>query len=47
MHILASTYWQTNQKQKAIAMYDRIIAIMTKQPNANVQMLAGTYWARL
>lgn len=44
MQILASTYWQTNQKQKAIAMYDRIIAIMTKQPNANVQMLAGTYW---
>ncbi len=44
MHILASTYWQTNQKQKAIAMYDRIIAIMQKQPNVTAQMLASTYW---
>ena len=44
MQLLASTYWMTNQRQKAIAMYDRVLAIVLKQPNANVQMIAGTYW---
>lgn len=44
MQILASTYWQTNQRPKAIALYDKVIAIMQKAPNVNAQMLASTYW---
>ncbi len=42
---LASIYWQTNQRAKATALYDRAIAIAMKSPDANVQTKAGTVWA--
>ncbi len=45
LQALASTYWQTNQKQKAIALYDRVLRIADKSSTGNVQMMAGTYWA--
>ncbi len=45
LQALASTYWQTNQKQKAIALYDRVLKIADKSAAGNVQMMAGTYWA--
>lgn len=51
LQILASVYWQTNQRPKAIQLYDRAIAIATKAtaPGAgplagNVQLLAGSLW---
>lgn len=44
LQILASTYWQTNQRPKAIALYDRVLAIAEKQSATNVQILASTYW---
>ncbi len=44
LQLLASTYWQTNQRPKAIALYDRVLAIAENKAGTNVQMLAGTYW---
>ena len=44
LQVLASTYWQSNQKQKAIALFDRVLAIADKAYSGNVQALAGTYW---
>lgn len=44
LQILASTYWQTNQKDKAIKIYDRVLAMADKAGKDNVQMLAGIYW---
>nr|MBA3464471.1 CHAT domain-containing protein [Deltaproteobacteria bacterium] len=44
LQILASTYWMTNQKAKAIAIYDRVLAIADKHGKGNVQLVAGTYW---
>lgn len=44
LQILASAYWQTNQKDKAIKIYDRVLAIADKAGKDNVQLVAGTYW---
>lgn len=45
LQALASTYWQTNQKQKAVALYDRVLKIADKSAAGNVQMMASTYWS--
>ena len=44
LQILAGTYWQTNQKDKAIKMYDRVLAMADKAGKDNVQLVAGIYW---
>lgn len=44
MQLLASTYWQTNQRAKAIALYDQVIALVEKNASSNVQTVAATYW---
>ncbi|MBL0217668.1 MAG: CHAT domain-containing protein [Myxococcales bacterium] len=44
LQALAAGYWQANQKQKAIALYDRVLAIVDKSASGNVQLIAGTYW---
>ncbi|MBS1119747.1 MAG: tetratricopeptide repeat protein [Deltaproteobacteria bacterium] len=41
---LAALYWMTNQKPKAIAMYDRAIAITTNDPKSSVLVKASTLW---
>ena len=43
MQIVASVYWQTNQKPKAIALYDRIVAVV-QASTATVMMRASTLW---
>ncbi len=42
---LAALYWQTNQKPKAIALYDRAIAISTNDPKSTVMIKASTLWS--
>ena len=42
---LAMSYWQTNQRPRAIALYDRAIAAVDAMPDAQVSMRAGTMWA--
>ena len=44
LQILASIYWQTNQRDKAIKIYDRILAIADKAGKDNVQLVGGIYW---
>src|SRR5262249_38793774 len=44
LQLVASLYWQTNQRQKAIATYDRVIALVTNSPDANVMTKAATMW---
>ncbi len=44
MQIVAGLYWQTNQKPKAIAMYDKIIAIIDASSTMTVIMRASTLW---
>jgi len=41
----ASVYWQTNQKPKAIALYDRLIATAESSKTMNVVMRAATLWS--
>jgi CHAT domain-containing protein len=41
---LAALYWQTNQKPKAIALYDRAIAITSNDPKSTVLVKASTLW---
>jgi len=45
MQAVASIYWQTNQKPKAIALYDRMIATVQKSTTMNVMTRATTLWA--
>ncbi len=42
LQVLANVYWQTNQRGKAIALYDRSVAIAAKAPM--VQTRAGIAW---
>jgi CHAT domain-containing protein len=41
---LAYFYWMTNQQPKAIALYDRAIAISQTADNTNVLLQASTLW---
>lgn len=41
---LASIYWQTNQKTKAQALYDKVLATLTSSKTTNVMWKAGTIW---
>jgi CHAT domain-containing protein/tetratricopeptide (TPR) repeat protein len=45
IQLLANLYWQTNQRQKATAMFDRAIALAQKAPNGNVSSTAATMWS--
>lgn len=42
---LAGVYWQTNQQAKAIALYDRAIAVAGSAPNTTPMMRLATMWA--
>ncbi|MBA3455615.1 MAG: CHAT domain-containing protein [Deltaproteobacteria bacterium] len=44
LQIVASVYWQTNQKPKAIAIYDRIISIVQTSKTMTVMMGASMLW---
>jgi len=44
LQLLANVYWQTHQWPKAIALYDRAIAIVESAPGSNVAMKASTMW---
>ena len=44
LQIVASMYWTTNQKPKAIAMYDRIVALVQTAPAMTVTMRASMLW---
>jgi CHAT domain-containing protein len=41
---LGSIYWTTNQQPKAIAAYNRAMAIAEKDPNANLLVKTSTMW---
>jgi CHAT domain-containing protein len=45
IQVLASIYWQTNQQPKAIALYDRAIAISQTAPNTMPIMRISTMWS--
>jgi CHAT domain-containing protein len=45
VQMLASVYWQTNQQQKAIAMYDRAMAIAAASPVNGPMMRISTMWS--
>jgi len=45
MQSVASIYWQTNQKPKAIALYDRMIAMVQKSTTMSVMTRATTLWS--
>ncbi len=44
IQITASIYWQTNDKPKAIALYDRAMKLAETQPNATAMSIGGTIW---
>lgn len=44
IQMLASIYFQTNQQPKAIALYDRAIAISNKAPTTTPMMKVSTMW---
>ena len=41
---LASIYWQTNQRPRAIALYNRVIASANAMPDAQIGTKASTMW---
>lgn len=45
IQMLASVYWQTNQQPKAIALYDRAIAISQSSPQSTPMMRTSTMWS--
>ncbi len=45
LQALANVYWQTNQRPKAIVLYDRILAIGAKDPSQPVMLRASTLWS--
>ena len=45
VQMLGNLFWQTNQQQKAIQMFDRAIAISAKAPHMNVVMQGSTMMA--
>jgi len=45
VQVLASVYWQTNQRPKAMKLYDRAIAIASNAPGATVMTTASTMWS--
>src|SRR5262249_44544247 len=45
IQLLANLYWQTNQHQKATAMFDRAIALAQSLPNDNISSTAATMWS--
>ncbi len=45
LQVLASVYWQTNQQPKAIALYDRAIAISQSAPTSTPLMKTATMWS--
>lgn len=44
LQIVASMYWTTDQKPKAIALYDRIIALVQGSTTMDVMMRASMLW---
>jgi len=42
--VLAGVYWQTNQKPKAIALYDKVIKLSETGKNSSPMSQAGTAW---
>jgi CHAT domain-containing protein len=45
IQMLASVYWQTNQQPKAMALYDRAIAISQKAPQSTPMLRTSTLWS--
>jgi CHAT domain-containing protein len=45
IQVLASVYWQTNQQQKAIALYDRAMAIAAASTVNGPMMKISTMWS--
>jgi CHAT domain-containing protein len=45
VQMLASVYWQTNQQQKAIALYDRAMAIAAASTTQGPMMRISTMWS--
>src|SRR5690606_25917040 len=45
IQMLASIYWQTNQQQKAIALYNRAIAISQNAPQSTPMTRTSTMWS--
>lgn len=45
LQVLGSTYWQMNQKPKAIALFDRIVKIANKMAPTNLQYAAAMLWS--
>ncbi|MFT3698367.1 MAG: CHAT domain-containing protein [Kofleriaceae bacterium] len=45
VQMLANGYWQANEKQKAMKLYDRAIQIATNAPNGTVMTRASTMWS--
>lgn len=44
IQLLGSIYWQSGQQQKAIAQFDRAIALVTSSKDVQVQLVAATLW---
>ena len=44
LQVLAALYWQTNQHPRAIALYNRIIAMAQSAPGASVMTKSATIW---
>ncbi|HEU0031801.1 MAG TPA: CHAT domain-containing protein [Kofleriaceae bacterium] len=45
LQMVASIYWQTNQRPKAIAIYDRCVRIVEKDTTSMVIVKASTLWS--
>ncbi len=45
LQVVASTYWQLNQKNKAQALFDRIVKIANKMAATNIAYAAATLWS--
>lgn len=44
LQVLASMYWQLNQKPKAITLFDRIVKLANGMAATNIQYAAATLW---
>ena len=45
LQIVASAYWQTNQKPKAIALFDRIVKLANGMVASNLQYATAMLWS--
>lgn len=45
LQVVASTYWQLNQKPKAIALFDRIVKLANGMVGTNIQYAAAILWS--